>query len=68
MAREGLAPGLRGEAKLVVREEDIAQHFGSGNVTVLAAPRMTALMDEGCGSSLAPLARLRWGARSECAI
>lgn len=45
MAKEGLAPGLRGEARLVVREEDTAQHLGSGNVAVLATPRMIALME-----------------------
>ncbi len=45
MAREGLVPGLRGEARLVVREEDTAQHLGSGNVAVLATPRMIALME-----------------------
>lgn len=46
MAKEGLAPGLRGEARLVVREEDTAQHLGSGNVAVLATPRMIALMEK----------------------
>ncbi|MFQ6001087.1 MAG: thioesterase family protein [Anaerolineae bacterium] len=45
MAKEGLAPGLRGEARLVVTEEDTAQHLGSGNVAVLATPRMIALME-----------------------
>ncbi len=45
MAKEGLAPGLRGEARLVVGEEDTAQHLGSGNVAVLATPRMIALME-----------------------
>jgi len=45
MAKEGLAPGLRGEARLVVREEDTAQHVRSGNVAVLATPRMIALME-----------------------
>lgn len=45
MAKEGLTPGLRGEARLVVREEDTAQHLGSGNVAVLATPRMIALME-----------------------
>lgn len=45
MAKEGLAPGLRGEARQVVREEDTAHHLGSGNVAVLATPRMIALME-----------------------
>ena len=46
MAKEGLAPGLRGEARLVVTEEDTAQHVRSGNVVVLATPRMIALMEK----------------------
>jgi len=45
MAKEGLTPGLRGEARLVVTKEDTAQHLGSGNVAVLATPRMIALME-----------------------
>jgi fluoroacetyl-CoA thioesterase len=45
MAKEGLTPGLKGEARLVVREEDTAQHLGSGNVAVLATPRMIAIME-----------------------
>lgn len=46
MAKEGLPPGLRGEVRLVVTEEDTAQHLGSGNVAVLATPRMIALMEK----------------------
>ena len=46
MVKEGLTPGLRGEAKIVVKEEDTAQHLGSGNVAVLATPRMIALMEK----------------------
>jgi predicted thioesterase len=46
MVKEGLNPGLRGEARLMVREEDTAQHLGSGNVAVLATPRMIALMEK----------------------
>ncbi len=46
MAKEGLTPGLRGEARVVVREEDTARHLGSGNVAVLATPRMIALMEK----------------------
>lgn len=45
MVKEGLTPGLRGEMRLVVREEDIARHLGSGNVSVLATPRMISLME-----------------------
>ncbi len=46
MVKEGLPLGLRGEARMVVREEDTAQHLGSGNVAVLATPRMIALMEK----------------------
>jgi len=46
MVKEGLTPGLRGEAKIVVKEEDTAKHLGSGNVAVLATPRMIALMEK----------------------
>ena len=45
MAKEGLTPGLRGEVRVVVGEEDTAQHVRSGNVAVLATPRMIALME-----------------------
>ena len=45
MAKEGLAPGLRGEVRLVVTEADTAQHVRSGSVAVLATPRMIALME-----------------------
>ncbi len=45
MVKEGLTPGLRGEVKLLVTEEDTAQHLGSGNVAVLATPRMITLME-----------------------
>ncbi len=45
MAKEGLTPGLRGEARVVVTEEDTAQHVRSGDVAVLATPRMIALME-----------------------
>ena len=46
MAKEGLPLGLRGEARMVVKEEDTAKHLGSGNVAVLATPRMIALMEK----------------------
>lgn len=46
MVKEGLPLGLRAEVRLVVREEDTAQHLGSGNVAVLATPRMIALMEK----------------------
>lgn len=46
MVKEGLPLGLRAEVRLVVREEDTAKHLGSGNVAVLATPRMIALMEK----------------------
>lgn len=46
MVKEGLPLGLRAEIRLVVREEDTAKHLGSGNVAVLATPRMIALMEK----------------------
>jgi len=41
-----LAPGLVGEATLVVEEKHTARHLGSGGVNVLATPIMIALMEE----------------------
>jgi len=40
-----LAPGLRGEATLVVLPEHTARAFGSGNAAVFSTPRMIALME-----------------------
>jgi len=54
MAKEGLTTGLRGEARVVVREEDTAQHLGSGDVAVLATPRMIALMEKAVDHLLPP--------------
>jgi len=40
-----LTPGMSGEEEYVVREQDTAIHFGSGQVTVLATPKMIAWME-----------------------
>ena len=40
-----IRPSLVGEVRVVVREGDTAKHLGSGNVSVLATPRMIALME-----------------------
>lgn len=40
-----LAPGLRGEITAVVTDRDTAQAIGSGEVLVLATPRVVALVE-----------------------
>lgn len=40
-----LAAGLKGEARLVVTEADTARSLGSGDVDVLATPRLVALFE-----------------------
>ncbi len=42
---EEIVPGLVGQIKMVVREENTARHLGSGNVAVLATPEMIRLME-----------------------
>jgi fluoroacetyl-CoA thioesterase len=41
----GLTPGLRAEVHVVVAEEDTAAALGSGDVPVLATPRLLALAE-----------------------
>jgi fluoroacetyl-CoA thioesterase len=41
-----LGPGLHGSAKLIVAEEDTAPALRSGDVPVLATPRVIALCEE----------------------
>ena len=50
-----LAPGLVGEATLVVEEKYTARHLGSGGVNVLATPIMIALMEEASRHAVEPL-------------
>ena len=47
-----LAPGLVGEASLIVGENHTAKHLGSGGVDVLATPVMIALMEDAARSSV----------------
>ncbi|MCF8085880.1 MAG: thioesterase family protein [Desulfohalobiaceae bacterium] len=42
---DSLQPGLTGEAKATVGEEDLARQVGSGDVAVYATPRLAALME-----------------------
>jgi fluoroacetyl-CoA thioesterase len=41
-----VAVGLRGEARLVVAPSDTARAIGSGDVEVLATPRLVALFEQ----------------------
>jgi predicted thioesterase len=50
----GLAPGLRASVRLVVGEADTAIEAGSGDVPVLATPRMLALAEGACVAALGP--------------
>ncbi len=49
-----LAPGLIGEATLVVEETHTARHLGSGGVNVLATPIMIKLMEEAARNAVEP--------------
>ena len=49
-----LAPGLVGEATLVVEETHTARHLGSGGVNVLATPIMVKLMEEAARNAVEP--------------
>ncbi len=50
-----LAPGLAGEATLVVGEQHTARHLGSGGIAVLATPIMVALMETAGRNAVEPL-------------
>ena len=43
---ETITPGLVGEARILVTEEQTARHLGSGGVSVFATPAMVRLMEE----------------------
>lgn len=47
-----LEPGLRGDARLDVTEDDTAVRFGSGDVPVLATPRLVALLEAAAVAAL----------------
>ncbi len=48
-----IAPGLVGEARVLVTEEQTARHLGSGGVNVFATPAMVRLMEEAAVKALA---------------
>ncbi|MCL5948771.1 MAG: thioesterase [Actinobacteria bacterium] len=50
-----LEPGLHETVKLHVGEDDTATHFRSGNVAVLATPRLVALCEEAACKAVDPL-------------
>jgi fluoroacetyl-CoA thioesterase len=47
-----ITPGLRGRARLVVTDADTAGAVGSGDVPVLATPRLLALAEEATVAAL----------------
>jgi fluoroacetyl-CoA thioesterase len=47
-------PGLAATAELVVSEADTSSAFGSGDVPVLATPRMLALAEQATVAAVAP--------------
>jgi len=49
-----LAPGLRASVRHVVTDADTAIQAGSGDVPVLATPRMLALAEAACVAALEP--------------
>jgi fluoroacetyl-CoA thioesterase len=49
-----MAPGLRGEAEMVVGEADTALALRSGTVEVLGTPRVIALCEEATCRAIAP--------------
>lgn len=53
MATQPLEPGLTGRATLSVSERDTAIAFGSGDVPVLATPRLVALAEEATVAAVA---------------
>ena len=50
-----LVPGMRLEEEYVVQEADTAVHFGSGQVTVLATPKMIAWMEGAALNAVLPM-------------
>ena len=49
-----LGPGLSATVNLTVGEADLATAFGSGDVPVLATPRIIALLEEATVAAVAP--------------
>ena len=53
MVAVNIDTGLRGDAKLVVTDDDTARALGSGTVDVLGSPRLVALCEEACCNAVA---------------
>jgi fluoroacetyl-CoA thioesterase len=49
-----VATGLRGEAEMVVGDDDTARALGSGTVDVLGTPRLVALCEEASCRAIGP--------------
>ena len=49
-----ISEGIKNKIEIVVSEKDTAKSFGSGELMVLATPRMIALMEECAYKSLTP--------------
>ncbi|MEU0566323.1 thioesterase family protein [Nonomuraea sp. NPDC005983] len=49
-----LAPGLRSQLLIMVEREDTAQNVGSGDVPVLATPRLLALAERATVEAVGP--------------
>lgn len=50
----GLAPGLRATVRLIVTDTDTAAQIGSGDVSVLATPRLLALAEAAAVAAITP--------------
>jgi fluoroacetyl-CoA thioesterase len=50
-----IAPGLTGSAELEVSDSDTSSSFGSGDVPVLATPRLLALAEQATVAAVAPV-------------
>ena len=50
----GLAPGLRASVRLIVTDTDTAAQIGSGDVSVLATPRLLALAEAAAVAAITP--------------
>jgi fluoroacetyl-CoA thioesterase len=50
----GLVPGLRASVRVTVADADTAPAFGSGDVPVLATPRLLALAEAAAVAAVAP--------------
>lgn len=50
-----LVPGMRLEEEYIVQDCDTAVHFGSGQVTVLATPKMIAWMEGASLNAVLPM-------------